>query len=341
MDNGQQHSIHSIRGIAFFGTKDYDRTFFDLKNRDFGYRMSYHPQRLSEKNLELLGEANVVCAFVNDDLGPRTLQGLVDRGVELLAMRCAGFNNIDLEYARGKITLVRVPAYSPHAVAEHALSLLMALNRRIHRAWMRTREHNFSLEGLMGMDLHGKTFGVIGTGKIGHIFCQLLQGFQGKILVSDPYPNPEVEKLVNTHYRSPYEIYREADIISLHCPLTPENRHMIHRESIAQMKTGVILINTSRGGLIDAEALIEGLKRGPIGAAGLDVYENENDYFFQDLSNEPLADDTLARLISFNNVILTSHQAFFTQEALERIASTTLENIRCYEEGKVLVNAIS
>ncbi|MDR2377201.1 MAG: 2-hydroxyacid dehydrogenase [Puniceicoccales bacterium] len=332
---------HPVREIAFFGAKDYDRTFFDLKNRDFGYRITYHPQRLSEKTLGLLGEANVVCAFVNDDLGAKTLQGLVDRGVELLALRCAGFNNIDLDYARGKIALVRVPAYSPYAVAEHALSLLMALNRRIHRAWARTREHNFSLEGLLGMDLHGKTFGVIGTGKIGHIFCQLLQGFQGKILVSDPYPNPEVEKLAHTHYCSPDEIYREADVLSLHCPLTPENRHLIRRETIAQMKTGVILINTSRGGLIDAEALIEGLKSGSIGAAGLDVYEDEKDYFFQDLSSEPLADDTLARLISFNNVILTPHQAFFTREALDRIASTTLENIRCHERGEPLINAIS
>jgi D-lactate dehydrogenase len=235
--------------------------------------------------------------------------------------------------------MVRVPAYSPYAVAEHALTLILSLNRKIHRANSRTKEHNFSLNGLLGTDLHGKTFGVIGTGKIGYIFCQLLQGFQARILAYDPYPNPEVTKL-NICYTSLEEIYRESDVISLHCPMTPECHHMINRESIVKMKPGVILVNTSRGGLIDTEALIEGLKKGIIGSAGLDVYEYEGNYFFQDLSNEHIADDRLAQLLSFNNVILTAHQAFFTQEALDNIATTTLENIRSYELGTSLANEI-
>jgi len=339
MDHGSRQ--HPIRGIAFFGAQDYDRASFDARNRDFGYKITYHPQRLSAETLGLLGDANVVCAFVNDDLGAKTLPGLVEHGVELLAMRCAGFNNIDLACARGKLAMVRVPAYSPHAVAEHALSLLLALNRRIPRACRRTREYNFSLSGLLGMDLHGKTFGVIGTGKIGYIFCQLLQGFQAHILAHDPYPNPEVTQLKDAHYVPLEEIYREADVISLHCPLTPECHHLIGPASIAQMKAGVILINTSRGGLVDTGALIEGLKSGTIGAAGLDVYENEGSYFFQDHSGEPMSDDVLARLLSFPNVILTAHQAFFTREALDNIAATTLQNIRTYERGQPLVNAIA
>ncbi|MDR2419999.1 MAG: 2-hydroxyacid dehydrogenase [Puniceicoccales bacterium] len=336
----EQKKQHPIREIAFFGTQEYDRISFDTWNKNYRYKITYHTQRLSENTLSFLGSANVVCAFVNDDLNAKTLQSLSDHGVELLVMRCAGFNNIDLEYARGKISMARVPAYSPYAVAEHALTLLLSLNRKIHRAYARTREYNFSLEGLLGIDLHGKTFGVIGTGKIGHIFCQLLQGFQAHILAYDPYPNPETVKLNNTHYASLDEIYHEADAISLHCPMTPECYHMIHQESIAKMKAGVILINTSRGGLIDTEALIKGLKAGIIGAAGLDVYEHEGDYFFQDLSNRRISDDILAQLLSFNNVILTAHQAFFTQEALDNIAITTLENIRSYELGETLKNAI-
>jgi D-lactate dehydrogenase len=336
-----QKKQHSIRGIAFFGTQDYDRISFDTWNKNYGYKITYHTQRLSEDTLSLLGNANAVCVFVNDDLNAKTLQGLIDHGVELLVMRCAGFNNIDLEYARGRISMARVPAYSPYAVAEHALTLLLSLNRKIHRAYARTREYDFSLDGLLGIDLHGKTFGVIGTGKIGHIFCQLLQGFQAHILAYDPYPNPETMKLNDTRYASLDEIYHEADVISLHCPMTPECYHMIHQESIAKMKSGVILINTSRGGLIDTEALIEGLKAGIIGGAGLDVYEHEGDYFFQDLSNRRISDDILAQLLSFNNVILTAHQAFFTQEALDNIATTTLENIRSYELGETLKNAIS
>lgn len=326
--------------IALFDSKPYDKEFFDQANGEGSFDIRYYPVKLNAETASLAKGAETVCAFVNDDLSAPVLEALLSQGVKLVAMRCAGYNNVDLKGAFGKLHVVRVPAYSPYAVAEHAISLLMTLNRKVHKAFNRTREGNFTLNGLLGFDLHGKTAGVIGTGKIGRITAGILKGFGMKVLVSDPFPDAEWAAAEGFAYVGPETIYAEAHVISLHCPLTPESRHMVNGNSIAAMRDGVILINTGRGALVDTKALIAGLKSGKIGGAGLDVYEEEDKYFFEDFSHSGVADDVLARLLTFPNVLVTAHQAFFTSEALSAIASTTLENARLFLEKGELPNEI-
>lgn len=277
-----------------------------------------------------------MCAFVNDELTARTIDRLYDIGVRLIAMRCAGYNNVDLKAAEGRISVVRVPAYSPYAVAEHAMALLLTLNRKIHRAFNRTREGNFTLNGLTGFDLHGKTVGVVGTGKIGRVFIDICKGFGMRLLAYDLYPDESLD----VKYVTKEELLAKSDIISLHCPLTEQTKHFIDEESIALMKQGAILINTSRGALVKKEALINGLRSKKLGAAGLDVYEEEADYFYEDKSNDIIRDEVLALLIAMPNVIVTSHQAFLTREALENIADTTLRSLKEYMMGGELTDAV-
>lgn len=322
--------------ISFFDTKQYDRIYFDKLKEKYDVEIIYHNCKLNRDTAILAKGTDGVCAFVNDTLDEPTLSCLYENGIQLIVMRCAGFNNIDLQYAAGKMHILRVPAYSPYAVAEATMGMLLTLNRKFHKAYNRTREFNFSLNGLTGFDLHGKTMGVIGTGKIGRTFIDVCSGFGMDMLMYDPYPATGVDY----NYVSFDEICERADIISLHCPLTKDNYHIINKESISKMKDGVFILNTSRGALIDTEALIEGLKSGKIGAAGLDVYEEESDFFFEDVSNLVIQDDVLARLISFPNVLVTSHQAFLTNEALENIATTTLENVKAFFSGEKLENEV-
>ena len=322
--------------IAFFDTKPYDRDSFNSLLGQYPFKIKYLETKLNRDTLSLASGCEVVCAFVNDTLNRDVIEGLHALGVGLIALRCAGYNHVDFEAAYGKIHVVRVPAYSPYAVAEHALALMFALNRKTHRAFVRTRDNNFNITGLTGFDFNGKTVGVIGTGKIGRIFAKICQGLNMHVLAYDPYPLEDDQ----IQYVDLPTLYSKSDIISLHCPLTPENLHMINKEAISQMKPGVMLINTSRGGLVQTEDLIEGLKSRHVGSAGLDVYEEESDYFFEDFSTDIINDDTLARLLTFNNVLVTSHQAFLTKEALENIAQTTLDNIKAYAEQKPLEHEI-
>lgn len=326
--------------IAFFDTKPYDRESFDRVNGEYGYEIKFFKEHLNRDTAVLAEGFDTVCAFVNDTLDRETVDILHARGVCLIALRCAGYNNVDLQAVFGRIHVARVPAYSPHAVAEHALALLLTLNRKTHRAYFRTRDNNFTISGLMGMDLHGKTAGVIGTGKIGQILAGILKGLGMRVLAYDAFPNKEFAAAGGCEYTDLDTLYRESDVISLHCPLLPETRHMISTDSIEKMKDGVILINTSRGQLIDTKALIKALKKKKIGAAGLDVYEEESEYFFEDHSDAGVSDDTLARLLTFNNVLVTSHQAFFTKEALHNIAVTTMENIKAFAEDRDMENEI-
>lgn len=317
--------------ISFYDTKSYDRIFFDKLKDQYNCEIVYHETKLNKNTAVLSKGCDCVCAFVNDELDKDTLEVIYNLGIRLIAMRCAGYNNIDFQYAFEKIHVLRVPAYSPYAVAEHAMGMLLMLNRKLHKAYIRTRDFNFSLHGLVGFDLHGKTIGIVGTGKIGRTFIDVCSGFGMNMLMYDPYP----VKDSNYHYVSFEEICKESDIISLHCPLTKDSYHIINQEAIDKMKEGVFLINTSRGALIDSEALLNGLKSGKIGAAGLDVYEEESDIFFEDFSDKIIQDDILARLVSLPNVLVTSHQAFLTNEALQNIATTTLNNIKeFFEEGK-------
>ena len=328
--------------IAVFGSQPYDEHFFNLMNakKNFGFSFKFIKENLTEKTATLAKGNEVVCVFVNDTVNAKVIDTLHSNGTRLLALRCAGFNNVDLMAAEGKIQVVRVPAYSPYAVAEYALGLMLASNRHICQARQRTREGNFSLHGLIGFDMHEKTIGVIGTGKIAKVLIQLLSGFNVHILAYDIYPDENFAQKFGVKYTTPDEIFKHSDIITLHCPLTPESRHIINADAIAKMKPGVMLINTGRGPLIDTNALIDGLKKHIIGAAALDVYEKESDYFYTDHSTEVMEDDNLARLLSFDNVIVSSHQAFFTREALTNIATTTLENIKAYLEHKPLVNEV-
>jgi len=319
--------------IAFFGAKEYDRISFDGINKKYGFDIRYYKGLLNKNNVILTQETDVVCIFVNDTADAEIINALVANGIKLLALRCAGFNNVDLQAAEGKLPVVRVPAYSPYAVAEYTLALMLSLNRKINRAYWRTRDGNFSLNGLMGFDMHGKTIGIIGTGKIAKILIHILNGFGMRILAHDPYPDEEFAAKEMISYTTLNELYKNSDIISLHCPLTEETRYLINAESIHKMKAGVMIINTGRGQLIHTNDLIEGLKEKKVAFAGLDVYEEEGNYFYEDQSDKIIDDDTLARLLSFNNVIVTSHQAFFTQEAMHNIAETTLENIRCFYKG--------
>ncbi|MCD8032192.1 MAG: 2-hydroxyacid dehydrogenase [Bacteroides sp.] len=328
--------------VVFFGSQPYDEASFNENNASFGYELQYYKGHLNRNNAILARGAEVVCIFVNDTADAETLHILAGCGVRLLALRCAGYNNVDLEAARREgIAVVRVPAYPPYAVAEHTVALMLSLNRKIPRATWRTRDGNFSLNGLLGFDMHGKTAGIIGTGKIARILIRILRGFGMKILAYDVYPDHDFARQHQVTYTSLDELYRQSDIISLHCPLTEETRYMIDETSISKMKDGVMLINTGRGQLIHTYDLIQGLKCKKIGSAGLDVYEEEGDYFFEDQSDRIIDDDVLARLLSFNNVIVTSHQAFFTQEALENIATTTLQNIEDFRQGKELVNEVT
>lgn len=326
--------------IAFYDTKPYDKEFFDKENEQYNFDIKYFPSRLNIDTLEMAKGCNIVCLFVNDQVTPEIIDKMVDMGIDLIALRSAGYNNIDLKTVFKRINVVRVPAYSPYAVAEHAVGLMLSLNRKIHRAYYRVRDNNFSINGLLGFDMHGKTVGVIGTGKIGKTVLETLSGFGVERLAFDPHPEEDFAKENGFTYVDLDTLLSSSDIISLNCPLTKDTYHIIDDEAISKMKEGVMLINTGRGGLIDSEALIRGLKSKKIGSAGLDVYEEEDEYFFEDFSNQVMEDDVLARLTTFNNVLITSHQAFFTREALSKIAETTLGSVYEFVEGKPLTNEI-
>lgn len=309
--------------LAFFDTKSYDIPGFDRYAIPAGIEIKYYEANLNMDTVSLAAGFDAVCVFVNDIVNAEVVQKLYDLGVKTIVLRCAGFNNVDIKACRGKLRVFRVPAYSPHAVAEHAMALLLTVNRRIHKAHNRTREFNFSLQGLTGFDLYGKTVGIIGTGKIGRVFADICRGFGMKVLAYDKFPNPDA----GLEYVELDELFENSDVISLHCPLTVETDHLIRSGSIRRMKDGVVIVNTSRGGLVNTEDLIQGLKSGKIGAACLDVYEEEGDLFYEDLSGHILQDDKLVRLIAMPNVIVTSHQAFLTKEALDNIAATTVNNL--------------
>jgi len=320
--------------VAFFDTKPYMRDAFD-RSCPADVALRYYQDRLTAETVSLAAGCRAVCVFVNDTVDETVLTELAVLDVRMVALRCAGYNNVDLAAARRLgITVVRVPAYSPYAVAEHAVGLILALNRKLHRAYHRVREGNFSLDGLVGFDLHGRTAGVVGAGKIGACVLRILAGFGCRLLAFDPQPNRQLADELEVEFTSVDQILSQADIISLHAPLCPPTFHIIDADAINRMKEGVLLVNTSRGGLIDTRALVDGLKSGHIGAAGLDVYEEEGGVFFEDLSGEILTDDVLARLMTFPNVLITSHQAFLTEDALEGIADVTFENLAQYRAGK-------
>lgn len=322
--------------IAFYDSKPYDIPSFEKYGKERGIEFKFFELPLNEDTAMLSNGFDGVCAFVNDRLGKEVIDKLYNLNIKLIVMRCAGFNNVDVKAAYGKIHIYRVPAYSPYAVAEHAFSMLLTMNRRIHKAYIRTREYNFSLNGLTGVDLHNKKIGVIGTGKIGQVVINIAKGFGMHVLAFDKYPNPNLD----VSYVSLDELYEQSDFITLHCPLTPENQHLINKESMAKMKKGVGIINTSRGGLINANDLLEQIKARKVGFACLDVYEEEGDIFFQDKSGHILDDDTLRSLIAMPNVLITSHQAFLTEEALNNIADTTTQNILDHFDGKNTPNEI-
>ncbi len=320
--------------IAFFDSKPYDRDIFNEVNQDFGFEIKFFKFNITADNAVLAKGFDVICVFVNDIVSKEIIDKLHENGVKLIALRSAGYNNVDLKAAYEKITIARVPAYSPNAIAEHTVALMLSLNRKIHRAYYRTRDSNFSLVGLMGFDMYKKYSGVIGTGKIGKALVKILSGFGMKVLAYDPYPDNEFAAETGCSYVSLNELFAKSDVISLNCPLTRETEYMIDKQSILKMKDGVMIINTGRGKLIKTSDLIDGLKSGKIGSAGLDVYEEEAEYFFEDLSNRVLTDDILARLLTFNNVIITSHQGFFTREAMHNIAETTMNNIKNFLDKK-------
>ena len=327
--------------VAFFSVKPYEHAAFEQANAQFGHELVYFEAHLRAATAPLAADFPAVCIFVNDQAGAETLASLAQGGTQLLALRSAGYNHVDLAAAQANgMRVVRVPAYSPYAVAEHTVALILALNRKIHRAYNRVREGNFELEGLMGFDIHGLTVGIIGTGKIGIEVARIMRGFGCTLLGYDPYPNPTAAALDVT-YVDLVALFAQSDILTLHCPLTPETHHLINAEAIAWMKPGVMLINTSRGALVDAAAAIEGLKSGQIGYLGLDVYEEEGDLFFEDLSGQIIQDDVFARLLTFPNVLITGHQAFFTQNAMSAIAETTLANIREFEQTGRCANEVS
>ncbi len=321
--------------VAFFDTKPYDKIYFDELKEQYGIEIEYFESKLSPRTAVMARDAKAVVAFVNDDVGKDTISVLRENGTEIIAMRCAGYNNVDLAAGKDVIPVVRVPEYSPHAVAEHTLALLLTLVRKTHKAYIRTRDSNFSLNGFVGFDLHGKTLGVIGTGKIGMAFIEICRGLGMNVIAYDPYPSQGYLEYVPLE-----ELFARSDVISLHCPLTSETYHIINGYSLKMMKDKVFILNTSRGALIDTEALIEGIKSGKVGGAGLDVYEEESEFFYEDLSETILKDDVLSRLIMMPNVLITSHQAFLTHEALRRIAEITLGNIKGFFDGQPLENEI-
>ena len=326
--------------IAFFDTKPYDREAFDEINKKYNFSIKYYKYHLTPDNVILTEGYDAVIVFVNDTIDAAMIDQMYKNGVQLIALRSAGYNNVDLKAALNKIRVVRVPAYSPYAVAEHTVALMLTLNRKVHRAYNRTREGNFALNGLMGFDMHGKTVGVVGTGKIGKTLISILNGFGMNVLAFDKFPDRNYENGGNCRYVTMDELLSESDIITLNCPLSAETEYMINKDSIARMKDGVMIINTGRGKLIKTADLVEGLKSEKVSSAGLDVYEEESQCFFEDLSDRIISDDVLARLLSFNNVIITSHQGFFTREALHNIAGTTLENIRKIFGKEVVENEI-
>ncbi len=326
--------------ITFFSTQTYDRQFFTAHNTHYNFDLFFLEEKLNEHTTALIIDSSVVCVFVNDHVDAPVIKQLAEKGVKLIALRCAGFNNVDLAAAaQHAIQVVRVPAYSPHAVAEHALAMIMTLNRKTHKAYNRIREQNFSLDGLLGFDLYKKKVGVIGTGNIGDIFCRIMKGLGCDVIAFDPKPNDHVKEM-DIPYLSLSELLPQCDIISLHCPLNGHTQHLINENTIQQMKNGVMVINTSRGGLLDTPATIDGLKSGKIGSLGIDVYEQEENLFFQDLSEKIILDDVISRLMSFPNVLITAHQGFFTKEALDQIAETTLTNIQQFVEKKPLINTV-
>ncbi len=326
--------------LALFSTKSYDKEYFERFKPQNKVEVRYFKASLNEDTTELAKGYDAVCVFVNDEINRPVLEHLKEQGTKVVALRCAGFNNVDLNAADELgIKVVRVPAYSPNAVAEHATALILTLNRKTHKAYNRIREGNFSLERLTGFNLHRKTVGVVGTGKIGKAFCEIMLGFGANVLAYDLYPDEEL-KNKGIKYISLDELFGQSDIISLHCPLTPETKHMINKESFKKMKDGVMIINTSRGALIDTKAAIKALKKRKLGYLGIDVYEQEENLFFHDHSENIIEDEVIMRLISFPNVLITSHQAFFTSEALEQITTTTYQNILDFEMGKELKNEV-
>lgn len=323
-----------MKRIAFFDTKKYDIESFDKLNKDF--EIVYFEDKLNPKTVVLADGFDAVCAFVNDDINKIVIDKLVSYGIKVLLLRCSGYNNVDIKYACEKIHILRVPAYSPNAIAEHAMALLLCLNRKIHKAYLRTRDFNFNIAGFTGFDLVGKTVGVIGTGKIGIEFISICKGFKMNVIAYDPYPNSNLE----VEYVPLNELFKRSDVISLHCPLTPATRHLINEDTINMMKEDVVIINTSRGGLIDSKALLYALHDKKVKAAGLDVYEEEANLFFEDNSNEIVSDDILSLLIALPNVIITSHQGYLTEEALDNIASVTLKNYKSFLNGETLINEV-
>lgn len=327
--------------VAIYSTKPYDEEFLAQANGNSGHELVFLEPRLSAATVPLAANCDAVCAFVNDDLSASVLESLAGLGVTHVALRSAGFNHVDLKAAAALgISVTHVPGYSPHAVAEHCVALVLALNRRIHRAYNRVREGNFSINGLLGFDLHGKTVGVVGTGKIGRSFAGIMLGFGCRVVAADPFPNEEAVAM-GVEYVSVDELLSQSDIVSLHLPLTPATYHFINDESLALMRDGAMLINTSRGMLIDTRAAIVALKQGKLGLLGLDVYEEEADLFFEDLSGRVLHDDVFSRLLTFPNVLITSHQAFFTREAMTNIAETTMINLTAAERGEPLANRVN
>lgn len=323
-----------MKKVAFFDTKPYDRTWFDALGKN--YEITYFEEKLNHHTAKFTDGFDAVCAFVNDRVNALAIERLYNNGVQLIAMRCAGYSNVDVKAAFHKLHIVRVPAYSPHAVAEHTMGLLLTLNRRLHKAYNRTREFNFSIVGLTGTDLYGKTVGVIGTGKIGRTFIDICRGFGMRVLAYDKFP----AKDSGLDYVELDTLLRESDVISLHCPLTPDTRHILNRDAFSKMKKGVFILNTSRGALIDSEALLDALNSRTVGGAGLDVYEEEANLFYEDRSDTIIHDDTLALLVSRPNVILTAHQAFLTEEALHNIAEETIKNLDAFFSGAPLENEI-
>ncbi len=326
--------------IAFFDTKPYDKPAFEKFGAESGIEFKYFETKLNEDTAELAAGFDGVCVFVNDTVNARVIDKLCELGVKAVALRCAGFNNVDVKYAYGKIHVLRVPAYSPYAVAEHAMALLLTSIRRIHKAYIRTRDFNFSLNGMTGFDLHGKTVGVIGTGRIGRVFIDICRGFGMKVLAYDKFPAEGLDNGDTVKYVTLDELFVGSDIISLHCPLTEETYHIINEDTLDKCRKGVVILNTSRGALVDAEALLGAIKSRKVGAACLDVYEEESEFFFEDFSGHILEDDVLARLISMPNVIVTSHQAFLTEEALYNIAEVTVNNIAEFFENAKCKNEL-
>lgn len=335
----ENHAIYLAMNIAFYSTQSYDREYFDSMNNK-QHHIGYFETSLNADTARLAKGFEAICVFVNDKVTPSVLEVLSEYGIKIIALRCAGFNNVDVKKASELgIKVVRVPAYSPHAVAEHAVAMILTLNRKTHKAYNRVREGNFSLERLTGFDLYGKTVGVIGTGQIGQVFCTIMQGFGCQILAYDKFPNKDLSQKGIT-YTTLEELLMQSDIISLHCPLTIETQYLIRTETLDLMKQGAMLINTGRGGLVDTKSVIKALKKGHLGYLGIDVYEQEEHIFFRNLSESIIQDETLLRLLSFPNVLITSHQGFFTHEALTQIAKITLHNIETFESHLPLVNEV-